>query len=215
MNLLEEIEYIYERLKRLVSNPYASIVAMLEVREAARIIDKLGLSAYTWGNISMRVDKNIVITPSGVVKAELGLRDLVVMDMGGDVVFALHTPSSEYPMHLAIYHARDDVKAIIHTHSPYAIGFSLGGVEIPTELSEARMFVGERIPVVRYHPPGSMELGEAVAEILRVANAALLERHGVVAVAETMGRALSIALSVEDAARASLFSGLLRREKLN
>ena len=99
-----------------------------EVAGIARAIYNEGLVFETWGNISSRPAENqVVITPSGIHYEKLQYVDMVVVNMSGEIEEGRWKPSTELPLHLAIYRARDDVKAIIHTHSLLAAAFADAG----------------------------------------------------------------------------------------
>ena len=104
-------------------------------------------------------------------------------------------------MHLAIYRTRPDVSAIVHAHPPTATGFAVARRPMPVgALAEVAGVMGE-VPLVGYHPPGSADLGAAVAAGLRRADAALLANHGAVTVGESLDSALNLMESLEQAAR--------------
>lgn len=95
-------------------------------------------------------------------------------------------PSSETPMHVAIYRARTDVGAVVHTHAPAATAFALTGVRLDEPLlPEVLVSVGP-VALVPYAPPGTEELPRAMAPYLAGHNAFLLANHGVVTVGRTL-----------------------------
>ncbi len=88
---------------------------------------KSSLVVGTWGNISARIPEENVfaITPSGVDYETIEPIDVVIIDMDGNVVSGEKKPSIEWKLHLAIYKAREDIRAIVHTHSTYATAFAI------------------------------------------------------------------------------------------
>ncbi len=113
-------------------------------------------------------------------------------------------------MHLAIYAARPDVRAIVHAHPPAATGFAVAGKTLPRGvLAELDDVLGD-VPLAPFHRPGSGELGAAVAKAMGQANVALLARHGAVAVGPTMDAALNLMESLEQAARIVLAAHILQ-----
>ncbi|PUA32077.1 MAG: hypothetical protein B9J98_04280 [Candidatus Terraquivivens tikiterensis] len=161
-----------------------------------------GLLRGTWGNISARLNKDsMLITPSGFEKAALRPSDLLLMDLQGNVLRGRWKPSSEAPMHSLIYRAREDVKAVMHTHSYYATAMAVVGQEIPVLTSEFASAVGHRVPVTRYAVSGTWDLAEEVVRALGSGKAVLLRNHGVVAVGDSLEEAFQTALLVEDEAR--------------
>lgn len=103
------------------------------VYEANMELPHRGLVTYTWGNVS-GIDRErglVVIKPSGVSYDELTPDDLVVLDLDGKVVDGKLNPSSDAKTHLELYKAFPEIGGIVHTHSPYAVGWAQAGRDIP------------------------------------------------------------------------------------
>ena len=103
------------------------------VYEANMELPHRGLVMYTWGNVS-GIDRErglVVIKPSGVSYDELTPDDLVVLDLDGKVVDGKLNPSSDTKTHLELYKAFPEIGGIVHTHSPYAVGWAQAGRDIP------------------------------------------------------------------------------------
>ena len=103
------------------------------VYEANMELPHRGLVTYTWGNVS-GIDRErglVVIKPSGVSYDELTPDDLVVLDLDGKVVDGKLNPSSDTKTHLELYKAFPEIGGIVHTHSPYAVGWAQAGRDIP------------------------------------------------------------------------------------
>ncbi len=141
-----------------------------------------GLVKGSEGNVSAREGDVIHITPAQLPYGEMEEADLVTLDLAGLVVAGEREPSSERAVHLAIYAARPDVLAIVHTHSPAATASTTVA------------------PVAEFAPPGSPELGTNVVAALDGGACVVMAQHGVVAVGSTLDEALSIARRVETAA---------------
>ena len=179
---------------------------LLDVRkkviETSRKMLKYGLTTGTWGNISIRHNEILVaITPSGVDYETMIPEDVVIVDLMGKVIDGNLKPSSETPMHLAVYRERPDVQAIVHTHSPYASAFAVLGKEIPVVLAEMGSVVGGPVLVTPYCRPGSPEVGSETVRYLRDRAGVLLGNHGVVAVGRNVEEAFTAAMVIEDGAR--------------
>lgn len=179
---------------------------MLDIRkqviEAARKMLKYGLTTGTWGNISVRHNEMLVaITPSGVDYEAMIPEDVVIVDLNGHIIDGNLKPSSETPMHLAIYRDRPDVDAVVHTHSPYASSFAVLGKEIPIVLAEMGSVVGGSVLVTPYCRPGSDILAKEVVKNLRDRSGVLIGNHGVVAIGRTLDEAFTAAMVIEDGAR--------------
>ncbi len=167
----------------------------------------------TWGNLSCRVPRDdvVVITPSGLEYDRLHPRDMVVVDLDGGPVEGHLRPSTELPMHLAVYHARPDVHAIIHTHSLYASALAVARRSIPPILEDLVAVVGGAVPVADYAPSGSVQLAEMAAAALAKVDAVLLANHGVVAVGRTLKDAFQVARIVEKAAQVFTYAEIVGR----
>ncbi len=114
-----------------------------EVVEACRVMMSTGLVVGTSGNVSRRcAPESFLITPSGVGYDSLQPNDLVEVDLKTGVCGGIQKPSTETPLRAAIYRARPDVGAIVHTHSPYAAVFAVNRTEIPPLLEEMAQLVG-------------------------------------------------------------------------
>jgi len=183
-----------------------------EVVKVAKEMLRQKLATFSWGNVSARVPESnlAVITPSGLNYDKLKTQDMVVIDLKGRVIEGHYKPSIETPMHTAIYLARSDVKAIVHTHSPFATCFAVVNKELRPILAEQAAVLGATIPVARYATTGTSELAEIVVEVLgEKLPAVLLQNHGVVAVGSNLDEALKIASTIEEAAQVYLLSSHL------
>ncbi len=112
---------------------------------------KQNLVIYTWGNVSAIDDerKHIVIKPSGVSYDIMKASDMVVVDLDGNVVEGDYKPSSDTPTHLELYKFSDDIKAVVHTHSPWATSRAQAKKAIPCYgTTHADYFYGD-IPCTR------------------------------------------------------------------
>ncbi len=140
-----------------------------------------GLTLATWGNISCRMGETFCITPSGMDYGTLKPHDIVVMDMAGQVIAGGRRPSTEIAMHRAIYTARPDVGAIIHTHATASTVFAVTGREIPPITDEAAQILQGVVPVAAYALPGTEELAQHIVSALGdKAQACLVRAHGAV-----------------------------------
>ncbi|KUK26232.1 MAG: Class II aldolase/adducin family protein [Acetothermia bacterium 64_32] len=161
-----------------------------------------GLVSGSSGNVSLRVGELVLITPSGIPYDLLDPRQVAIIDLVEAQRFA-GEPSSEWRMHVSIYRAREDVRAVVHTHSPHATVASFWEA-LPALHDEGKILFGEAVPVSRHAPPGTWALAEAVIEALGRGKAALIARHGAVAVGRTLSEALSLAEKLEETAQLAL-----------
>lgn len=184
-----------------------------EAREAVRragleLVDS-GLVDGTWGNVSARFDGGLMaITPSGRDYRELSAGDMVIVDLatgesrGGK-------PSTETPLHRAIYRDRPEIGAIVHTHSASASTVAAARREVPPILDDFAQIVGPSLRVADYAIPGSGRIARGAVKALRGRMAALLANHGAIAVGRDMKEALLCARMAEKGCRAFIEASFL------
>src|ERR1700691_5906342 len=129
-------------------------------------LSRSGLVVGTAGNVSVREGELVAVTPSGLRYAELTPELVGVHRLDGEPVEARLGPTSELPLHLAIYAARPEVGAVVHTHSPAATAWSTLVDEIPPVHYYVAMFGGPVI-VAPYSTYGTDELARNVVDALR------------------------------------------------
>ena len=175
-----------------------------QIIDACRQLVSEGLIRGTSGNISIRCAENTVaVSPSGISYGTLKLSDIPLVDLHGSVIEGEKKPSSETPMHTAIYRARQDVNSIVHCHALYSTVFSaLGYDRIPVLV----------VPVIHYDPvlvapfeiPGSIELAESTVKYLgEKGTAVILQNHGLLAANRDLKAAMTCCSYVEEAAQAA------------
>jgi len=184
----------------------------------AHYIYQKGLTPGRSGNISMKVwnipdtsnnvdvpeevddDPLILITPSGVSLRDVTLGNVIVTDLDGEKLEGDGEPSSETGMHLEIYSKRDDVEAIVHTHPPYATGFSFTDKKIP-RFEGFGEIKAPYIAEIEYAVPGSLNLVESASDGLINEDVLLLRNHGVVTVGPDIFEAVLLAEFTESSAK--------------
>ncbi|MBD3689688.1 class II aldolase/adducin family protein [Nanchangia anserum] len=174
-----------------------------EVCEGNLALARHGLVAWTGGNLSA-IDRDrgvIVIKPSGMLYDDMTPEDMVVVDFDGKVVEGEHGPSSDTLSHLQIYAGREDVGAVVHTHSTYATAFAAVGREIPCCLTAIADEFGGPIPCGGYARIGSDEIGKELLASIGHSPAILMKQHGVFTIGATITKALQAAVMVEDVAK--------------
>lgn len=162
------------------------------------------------GNVSVRLGREkILITPSGRPVGSLKPDDLVIISSSGDVGDNQLVPSSESPMHLFLYHARPEIGAIVHSHSPYTTAFATAGVKLQWRaVPELIVSVGP-VPLTAYATPGTDEVPEALKPVVADHHAFLLKNHGLLTLGSTLEEAFHRHEIVEHAAQILCHSGQL------
>lgn len=173
------------------------------VLETTKRAYALGLFAGTSGNLSIYdAEKDeIYITPSSTPYETMQVEDIVTIDCEGHVLEGALQPSSEWRLHTAIYKARPDAKAVVHTHSPYATAYATMDKPIPMILVEMLPFIGDTVKVARFALPGDPAVGTEAVRALEGRKGCLLQNHGVVAIGEDLPAAFTTAVYIEDAAK--------------
>jgi L-fuculose-phosphate aldolase len=167
-----------------------------------RRLYQAGLIAGQDGNVSARLPSgNILITPAGLSKVDVGPADLVEVSPEGEPVAGRHAPSSEAEMHLRIYRRRHDVQAIVHAHPPTATGFAVAGLDFMDGVLPEVIFLLGGVPLVPYATPGTPAVGDALEPYLDEHDAFLLANHGATTVGPTLSLAHQRMENLEHAAR--------------
>lgn len=163
------------------------------------------------GNISSRINAAsgdiIAITPTLKSLAGLKAEDIVLIDLDGNIL-SDGKPSSEVNMHLEIYKRREDVNAIVHTHSPYATGFAFSDKKIK-RLEGFGEIKKPYLPSIEYEKPGSSELAENASKGIGDSDVLVLKNHGVICVGENLKEAESLAVFVEESAKTQFITFML------
>ena len=188
------------------------------VAAAAREMAALGLATGSSGNVSLRLaDGLFAVTPSSVPYTRLRDDEIVIIDGEAEPVGADRgvtcqpdlAPSSETLLHLAIYAARPDVGAVVHTHAVYSSVAAVAGLDVPPIIDEMMLSVGGPVRVSEYRFPGTQELADSVVDALGERNAALIRNHGAVGVGRDLDSALNVCVLVERMAHIFVFASLL------
>jgi len=141
------------------------------------------------------------ITPASVDKGELTRQDIVCVKADGSII-GKHRPSSEYPFHKLIYEKRPDLKAVVHAHPPALVAFSIVRQIPNVSLLPHDYRVCGTVGMAPYGLPGSMELGNNIANVFASGiNTVMLENHGVVVGGDTLFQAFQRFETLEYCAR--------------
>jgi L-fuculose-phosphate aldolase len=184
-----------------------------QVLEAVRRIVDGGLVAISSGNVSMRIRRPdgdlFAVTASRVPYHRFTLDDVLVVDENVDTVFGEGVPSSESLLHMAVYGARPDAGAVIHTHSLYASAYAVAGRPIPPLLDEQVVALGGAVEVAKYGASASEELAEHAVAALGDRAAVLLRNHGVVGIGGDLEEAVAVVQLVERVAQIGVMAAVI------
>jgi len=169
-----------------------------QIIETANAMNSSGLSPGKSGNVSVRAgEDHILITPTGVPYADLEPKDIVSLDRQGRAAAGSLLPSSEWHFHLAIYQARPEINAVVHSHSTYATALACAHREIPAFHYMVAAAGGDSIRCAPYATFGTDALAEYAVKALEGRTACLLANHGQIALGGTPAKALALAQEVE------------------
>jgi L-fuculose-phosphate aldolase len=168
------------------------------VTYSTRLVDD-GLAVGAAGNMSVRAGDTVAITPSGIPYRELNPTDICLVSLDGADLEAPESPSTELPMHLAVY-AATDAGAVVHTHSAEVIALSTACAELPA-VHYAITGLGGPVRVAAYTRFGSAGLADAAVKALDGRTAAILQNHGAICYGATLAQAYDRALLLEWLAR--------------
>jgi L-fuculose-phosphate aldolase len=168
--------------------------------DACVCMNALGINQGTSGNISLRHEAGMLITPTSVPYETMQPEQIVHMGLDGSFDPA-QRPSSEWRFHLDILKARPEVNAVVHAHPPYSTILAIMGLEIPPVHYMIAVAGGDTIRCAPYATFGTQELSQHAVRALEDRLACLLEHHGMIAIGPSLSKAMWIAVEVETLAR--------------
>jgi 3-dehydro-4-phosphotetronate decarboxylase len=170
----------------------------------ARSLYERGYTFGTAGNISVRLDDRMVVSPTNSSFGSLAVEDLAEVDWNGEARTG-PKPSKEAHFHLAAYRARPGARAVVHLHSCYATAVScLEELDVNDAMPVYTPYYAMRLPclpVVEYVPPGDPALGPAVEAAAAKSPALLLRNHGSITMGQSLQEAGALAEEIEEQAR--------------
>ena len=157
-----------------------------------------GISKGTSGNISALFEGRMLISPSAIPFDQLEPEMIasIVLD-GSNVWEGTMKPSTEWRLHLELLRKRDDAQAVVHAHPPYCTALAIARKEIPACHYMIAAIGGNNIRCAEYATFGTQELADFVLEAMRDRTACLLANHGMVAIGETLAKAMWRAIELE------------------
>ena len=172
-----------------------------------RMLDAKGLNRGTSGNVSVRFEEGMLVTPSGVVPDELTPESIVYVKADGNVPEGSARPSSEWRMHMGIYLRRADTNAVVHCHARNSTILACANRPIPPLHYMVAVSGGPVVPIAPYATFGSDELASGVVDTLDGRSACLMANHGLIALGPNLRTAFAIAEEVEE--QAAVYCGTL------
>jgi len=186
----------------------------VQVLHANLDLVKHGLVIFTWGNVSA-IDRGtglVVIKPSGVTYEKMKAKDMVVVNLDGEIVEGNLKPSSDTATHLVLYRKFENIGGVVHTHSEWATSWAQAGQGIPAiGTTHADYFYGE-IPCTRKMTKAEiegeyeLETGNVIVERFKGLNpdevpGVLVNNHGPFAWGKSAGDAVHNAVVMEEVAK--------------
>jgi L-fuculose-phosphate aldolase len=168
--------------------------------DACLRMNALGINQGTSGNISLRHDAGMLVTPTSVPYEAMQPEQIVFMGFDGSFDSS-QRPSSEWRFHLDILRARPEVNAVVHAHPPYATTLAIMGREIPAVHYMVAVAGGDSIRCAPYATFGTEELSRHAVSALKDRLACLLAHHGMIAIGPSLSKAIWLAVEVETLAR--------------
>jgi L-fuculose-phosphate aldolase len=163
-------------------------------------MNQLVINQGTSGNISLRHEGGMLITPTSTPYESMQVEQIVFMNLDGSLD-AKQRPSSEWRFHRDILKARPEVNAVVHAHPPYATILAIMGLEIPPIHYMVACAGGDTIRCAPYATFGTQELSQHAVAALEGRSACLLAHHGMIAIGPSLGKAMWLAVEVEALAR--------------
>lgn len=175
----------------------------LALLAAAQKFGTMGLGTGTAGNLSLRAERGILVTPSALPFEDLTPDMLPLLPFGA--AYGAHEgryrPSSEWRFHWDIYAARPEVGAIVHHHAPYTTALAIARRELPACHYMIARFGGAPLRCAPYALFGTTELSAHAVAALEGRTACLLANHGGIALGRTIEEALAGARELETLAQ--------------
>ena len=170
----------------------------------ARRMNASGINQGTSGNLSLRMEGGMLITPSSLPYEQMQPEDLVALDLAGqplEPAAAWRRPSSEWRLHADILASRPEITAVLHCHSIHATALACHGRAIPPFHYMTAVAGGDDIRCAPYATFGTPELSQRAVQALEGRLACLLAQHGQVALGRSLDQALRIAIEVDTLAQ--------------
>lgn len=173
------------------------------VLDTANLLPQYGLVWMAGGTVCARDPESgyVVVTPSGMPYETLAPEDMIVTDINLRPVEGKHRASVALNLWTAFFRARPELNGLVHTHSPYATGFSVVNQAIPVITETMADWFGQPVPVTSYLSVEDPQFPTLPVEVMGTGFAVLLGNHGPITVGKNLAHALERAVTLEEAAR--------------
>ena len=179
-----------------MSDLEAEGAARQSIVDAARRLDALGLNRGSTGNISLRCGSGMLITPTGMSADESGPDELVWLGFDGSRRGRLK-PSSEWHLHQALYEARPELNAVVHTHATHATALACLRRDLPAFHYMVAVAGGDSVRCAPYRLFGTEALSQVALQAMQGRKACLLATHGLLSAGSSLREAMKITVEIE------------------
>lgn len=183
------MQYVAEEIKR-------------DIVKYAKLCAAMGLTPNTQGNLSARDPDTgyIAVTPHDLSYDDMTADDIAVVDVNGKFVAGRLEQSSETPVHCAVYRARPDVMAVVHSEPVYTNCFGALGMPIEPVVVALVVDIGGSVPIMPFMPSGSDEFGEKMIEVMGDRNGVVWGNHGLLTIGQDLDHAFRRTVIIENVA---------------
>lgn len=168
------------------------------------MLGNAGLTPGSSGNISIRLEDGILVTPTNSRLGELEPNDIAKLDFDGHLLSGMPASKEAY-LHLKMLEERPSDTAVVHLHSTHSVGLScMDGLDASNVLPPLTAYYVMRVgnlPLIPYFPPGDPELAEVVAKYATRHHALLLSNHGPVVSGSDLNAASCAIEEIEETAK--------------
>ncbi|MEM7693644.1 MAG: class II aldolase/adducin family protein [Pseudomonadota bacterium] len=171
-----------------------------EIIRTCKQMAAAGINQGTSGNVSVRWEDGLLVTPSGLPYDTMAPEDIIFLAMDGTPT-GPHNPSSEWRFHRDILKNRADINAVVHAHPITLTGFAILGEDIPAVHYMIAAVGGPSIRCAPYATFGTEELSQNALAALEDRQGCILANHGMIACGPSLGKALWLAIEMETLAQ--------------
>ncbi len=177
-----------------------------EIIHYSKLLYEKGMVNAFEGNLSIRDQNKIYITPSQKCKGLLSEDMIMTIDRDGHVLDGHLKISSETGLHLEVYRLSKKYNAVIHAHSPYATAFAIANRVIETKAYPEMIALYKKVPVLKYGTPSTSAIYTDLKNYINDYSVVLLQNHGIVSYGETIEQAYYKLESIESIAKVLLLN---------